>query len=131
MFWVALRRLWPAWDRALIVVKPETVIAWHRQGFKLFWRRRSTRGKIGRPRIPREHVAFVRRISTDHPEWGEDKITEELAAKFGVHHSPSTVRRYMVPRRGAPRGDQSWRTFIHNHAREVWACDFLAPLRFP
>jgi len=125
VFWVALRRLWPAWDRALIVVKPETVIAWHRQGFKLFWRRRSTRGKIGRPRIPREYVAFVRRISTDHPEWGEDKITEELAAKFGVHHSPSTVRRYMLPRHTPPRGDQTWRTFIHNHAKEVWACDFL------
>jgi hypothetical protein len=125
LFWILLRRLWSGWDRALIVVKPETVIAWHRQGFRLLWRRRSMRSKVGRPRIPREHIAFIQRISADHPEWGEDKIAEELAAKFGVDHSPSTIRRYMVPRQGSPRGDQTWRTFVRNHAKEIWACDFL------
>ena len=124
LFWILLRRLWPGWDRALIIVKPETVIAWHRQGFKILWRRRSGQS-VGRPQIPRRHIAFIRRISTDHPEWGEDKIAEELAAKFGILHSGSTVRRYMVPRRHAPRGDQTWRTFIRNHAKDVWACDFL------
>ncbi|MBD3292819.1 MAG: transposase [Armatimonadia bacterium] len=77
-------------------------------------------------RIPGEHIAFIQRISGDHPEWGEDRIAEELAVKFGVDHSPSTLRRYMVPRQGPPRGDQTWRTFTHNHAREVWTCDFLA-----
>ncbi len=125
VFWVVLRRLWPDWNRALVIVKPETVIAWHRQGFKLFWRRRSRRGPIGRPPIPQEHIAFIQRISGDHPEWGEDKIAEELAAKFGIQHSASTIRRYMVPRQGPPRGEQTWRTFIRNHAKEVWACDFL------
>ena len=125
LFWVLLRRLWPGWDRALIIVKPETVVAWHRQGFKLFWRRRSMREKVGRPCIPREHIAFIRRISGDHPEWGEDKIAEELAAKFDIQHSPSTIRRYMVPRQGPPHRKQTWRTFIRNHAKEVWACDFL------
>jgi len=124
-FWVLLRRLWSDWDRALIIVKPETVIAWHRQGFRLFWRWRSWPSKVGRPSIPRKQIAFIRRISGDHPEWGEDKIAEELAAKFGVQHSGSTIRRYMVSRHGSPRGDQTWRTFIHNHASEVWACDFL------
>jgi putative transposase len=125
VFWVILRRLWPDWNRPLVIVRPATVIAWHRKGFKLFWRRKSRRGHIGRPRIPRKHIAFIQRISGDHPEWGEDKIAEELAAKFGIQHSPSTIRRYMIPRPSAPRGDQTWRTFIHNHAREVWACDFL------
>jgi hypothetical protein len=125
LFWILLRRLWPGWDRALIVVKPATVIAWHRQGFKVLWRRRSMRGKVGRPQILREHIVFIQRISRDHPEWGEDKIAEELAAKFGIEHSGSTIRRYMVPRGRAPRGDQSWRTFIRNHAKEVWACDLL------
>ena len=124
VFWVVLRRLWSGWDRALIVVKPETVIAWHRRGFRLFWRRKSG-PFVGRPRIPRRHIAFIQRISGDHPEWGEDKIAEELAAKFGVGHSPSTIRRYMVPRGSTPRGDQTWRTFIRNHAKDVWACDFL------
>jgi hypothetical protein len=124
LFWVLLRRLWPEWDRALIVVRPETVIGWHREGFKLFWRRRSMRGKVGRPRISREHIAFIRRISGDHPEWGEDKIAEEFDAKFGIHHSASTIRRYMIVRR-PPRAKQTWRTFINNHAKQVWACDFL------
>ena len=108
VFWVALRRLWSDWARALVIVKPATVIAWHRTGFRLFWRRRSRSREIGRPPIPREHIAFIRRISGDHPEWGEDKIAEELAAKFGIQHSASTIRRYMVPRRRVPRGDQTW-----------------------
>ena len=94
VFWVLLRRLWSGWERSLLVVKPETVIAWHRQGFRIFWHRRSRGRRVGRPRIPREHRAFIRRISSNHPDWGEDKIAEELAAKFGVHHPGSTVRRY-------------------------------------
>jgi len=125
MFWVALRRFWPDWTRALVIVKPATVIGWHRRGFQAFWRRRSSNRPLGRPRIAQEHIAFIQRISRDHPEWGEDKIAEELAAKFGIEHSASTVRRYMVPRHRLPRGDQTWRTFIRNHAQELWACDFL------
>ncbi len=100
------------------------MLAWHRRGFQLLWRWKSG-PSVGRPRIPRSHIAFIRRISSDHPEWGEDKIAEEFAAKFGIQHSASTIRRYMVPRRGSPRGDQTWRTFIRNHAKEVWAYDFL------
>ncbi len=126
-FWVALHRLWSDSARSLVVVKAATVVSWHRRGFKAIWRRKSRSGKIGRPRIPRTHIAFIKRISADQPGWlagwGEDKIAEELAAKFGIHHAPSTIRVYMVRRR--PRGDQTWRTFIRNHASEVWACDFL------
>ena len=92
----------------------------------MLWRRRSRRGKVGRPQIPREHIAFIRRISSDHPEWGEDKIAKEFDAKFGTHHSASTIRRYMVRGTDGPRRTQTWHTFIRNHAREVWACDFLA-----
>jgi hypothetical protein len=101
------------------------VIAWHRQGFKLLWRRRSRGRHVGRPRIPPEHRAFIRRISGDHPEWGEDKIAEEFDAKFGIHHSASTIRRYMVRRTDGPCETQTWHTFIQNHAMDVWACDFL------
>jgi len=125
VFWVALRRLWPDWTRPLVIVKPATVIGWHRKGFQIFWRRRSRSRPLGRPRIAQKHIAFIRRISGDHPEWGEDRIAEELAAKFGTQHSASTVRRYMAPRQGSPRGNQTWRTFVRNHAKEVWACDFL------
>ena len=124
-FWVLLRRLWPGWKRSLLVVRPETVIGWHRRGFRALWKGRARRGEVGRPAIPPGHIAFIRRISGDHPEWGEDKIAEELAAKFGVHHSASTIRRYMLPRNRPPRRGQTWRTFIRNHAQAVWACDFL------
>ncbi len=123
VFWVALRRAWSGWARALVMVKPTTVIGWHRKGFSALWRRKCG---PGRPRIPRKHIAFIKRISTHHPDWGEDRIAEELVAKFGVNHSGSTIRRYMVPRRPRPpRGDQRWRTFVKNHADEMWSCDFL------
>jgi hypothetical protein len=123
-FWVWLARLWDGWKTPLILVRPETVIRWHRQGFKLYWRRKSRTRKIGRPTIPREHIDFIRRMSADNPSWGEDKIDEELRVKFGVSHSGSTIRKYMTKRR--PRRDgQKWRTFIKNHSHELFACDFM------
>jgi len=102
VFWVALRGLWPDWTRALVIVKPETVIRWHRRGFRIFWRRKSSRRPIGRPRISQEQIAFMRRISGDHPGWAEDRIVEELAARFGVEHAGSTIRSYLAPRHGPP-----------------------------
>lgn len=122
LFWVVLRRLWPNWHRPLVLVKPATVLGWHRQGFRALWRWKS---RPGRPRIPQRHIAFIRRMSAEHPEWGEDRIAEELTAKCGIHHSGSTIRRYMVPHLPRPRGGQTWRTFVRNHAAELWACDFL------
>jgi putative transposase len=122
VFWVVLSKLWSGWSRALVFVKPATVIGWHRRGFQALWRWKSG---LGRPRIPQNHIQFIRRISGDHPEWGEDRIAEELAAKLGIRHSGSTIRRYMGARRHQPRGGQTWRTFVGNHARQLWACDFL------
>ena len=121
-FWVALSKLWRDWPSSLLLVKPATVVAWHRRGYRRYWTWKC--GKPGRPRIPAEHIVFIRRISTDHPEWGEDRIAEELALKLGVTHSTSTIRRYMVRLRG-PRGGQTWRTFIRNHADQIFAVDFL------
>jgi putative transposase len=121
-FWVALSRVWQEWRSPLVVVKPATVIDWHRRGCRRYWRWKSRRP--GRPRIPAEHIAMIRRVSTAHREWGEDRIAEELALKLGVTHSTSTIRRYMV-RRGKPTGGQTWKTFISNHASQVFAVDFL------
>jgi putative transposase len=136
-FWVALSRLWTGWSSALVVVKPATVISWHRQAARSYWRWRSRRP--GRPRIPRDHIALIRRISAQNPQWGEDRIAEELAVKLGVRHSTSTIRRYMV-RRSTPRGRQTWKTFIQTypmlplslrssehgaHAQQVFAVDLL------
>jgi putative transposase len=123
-FWVWLSRLWDRWRMPLILVRPETVIRWHRQGFKLYWRWRSRAKRPGRPRIPSEHIEFIRRMSRDQPTWGEDKINEELRVKFGIIRSTSTIRKYMV--RPRPRDDgQKWRTFIKNHSHELFACDSM------
>ena len=84
-------------------------------------------GKLGRIRDAEPLFALVRRISGQHPEWGEDRIAEELAIKLGVRHSTSTIRRYMVRSR-EPRGGQRWKTFITNHARQVdQRCDQSGP----
>jgi putative transposase len=125
-FWIGLCRHWAAWRSALAIVQPETVLRWHRAGYRLFWRWRS---QAGRPRIPKEHAELIRSISRQHPELGEDQIALELETKLGVRHSPSTVRRYRwrAPKPpGPPRHpSQSWRTFLTNHAGAIWACDFV------
>jgi len=89
---------------------------------RLFW---SLLSRIWRPAIPREHIAFIRRISSDHPEYGEDRIALELEIKFGIRHSPTTIRKYMVKRRPDPRDPQAWRTFPRNQAEGIWTCDFF------
>ena len=123
-FWVWLFKIWDGWKTPLILVRPETVIRWHRQGFKRYWRWRSRPKRLGRPTIAREHIEFIMRMSRDNPSWGEDKINEELRVKFGIRHSTSTIRKYMARRR--PRRDgQKWRTFIKNHSHELFACDFM------
>ena len=123
-FWVWLSKRWLKWPAALVIVKPETVIRWHRQGFQLYWRWKSRPKRCGRPTIPPEHIDFIRRMSGDNPSWGENKIHEELRVKFGISHSSSTIRKYMTKRR--PRRDgQKWRTFIKNHSHELFACDFM------
>jgi putative transposase len=93
VFWAWLSRLWPDWRSALVIVKPDTIIRWQKKRFRDFWKRKS---KPGRPCIPRQHISFIRRISGDHPEYGEDRIALELEIKFGIKHSEATVRKYMV-----------------------------------
>ena len=121
LFWIWIRRHWPRWRDALVIVKPATVLRWHRKGHRAYWRWRS-RGKPGRPRIPQKHIAFIRRFSGDPPEWGEDRIALELKLKLGVEHSTSTIRRYMVDPASPPRS--TWRQFVASHAHEMLAIDF-------
>ena len=123
LFWSLLSRIWKDWSSELILVKPETVIRWRKKKFRDFWRRKS-QGKVGRPAIPRDHIEFIRRISSDHPEYGEDRIALELEVKFAVRHAASTVRRYMV-KRWPPSDSQAWRSFLKNQAKAIWTCDFF------
>ena len=123
VLWRWLSSLWPRWQRCLVMVKPATVIDWRRWGWRKLWGWKS-RQKPGRPPIPAEHIALIRRISRDHPEWGEDKIAHELSLKLGVTHSTSTVRKYMVPRLRPQDKSQRWLTFVTNHAAEMFGVDF-------
>ena len=120
VFWVAIMRIWSRWRSVLVVVRPATVIGWHRLGWRVFWKWKSQ----GRPAIERDHRLLIRRISREHPAWGEDRIRDELRLKLGVEHSASTIRKYMLrPEERGPMEErtksQTWRTFLKNHAREM------------
>jgi hypothetical protein len=95
IFWVCLSRLWSDWRSALAMVQPETVIRWHRQGFKLFWRWKSQSGKPGRPPISRDIRELIRRMSRDNPGWGAPRICSELLL-LGHDVAERTVAKYMV-----------------------------------
>jgi transposase InsO family protein len=111
------------WRDALVVVRPETLLRWHRQGWKLFWRLKS---RPGRPPIPRRLQALIRQMARENPLWGEERIANELRLKLGIEISPRTVGKYLPQsRRGRPRGGLSWSTFLRTHAHGILACDFL------
>jgi putative transposase len=114
------------WKDALVIVKPETLIGWHRKGFKLFWKWKS---RVGRPRLPEDIRKLIVRMASENPTWGQARVAAELAVKLGIYVSPRTVRAYWPPERGrrGPRGtsSQHWTTFVRNHAQSIVACDFL------
>ena len=116
---------WFDWRQALTIVQPETFLRWHRQGFELFWRWKS---HPGRPPIPTELQALIRRMAHENPTWGEERIANELLLKLGLRVSPRTVRKYLPKRRNHGRGQrvssQCWTTFVRNHAQAIVACDF-------
>lgn len=113
------------WKDALVIVKPETLISWHRKGFRLLWRWKSR--PRGRPRLREEIRALIRRMAQEHPLWGEELIAAELLLKLGIQLSPRTVRRYMPgskgPRKRVP--SQRWVTFVRNHVQAILTCDFF------
>jgi len=119
---VALSRLFD-WQDALAILQPKTLIRWHREGFRMFWRWKSRKG---RPRIPEDLRGLIRRMTRENPLWGEERIANELLLKMGIRISPRTVRKYMPkePSRG-PRNDRRWSAFLRNHAGEILACDFF------
>ncbi len=122
-FWVLMRRMLRDWKDHLVIVKPDTVVRWHRQGFRCYWRWRS-RSKPGRPPIPIKLIRLIRRISTENPLWGAPRIRDELVL-LGHDIAASTVARYMVRRDDRELARQSWRTFLANHMRVSAACDFF------
>jgi putative transposase len=119
--WVWLSRLWTEWRSALIVVKPETVIGWHRLGFRLYWRWKS-RHPSGRPSVSSEVADLIRRMSLANPRWGAPRLHGELM-KLGISISQATVANYMSRHRKPP--SQNWRTFLENHVKTLVSVDFF------
>jgi len=116
---VLMTRLWPSLLDAVQVVQPETVLRWHRAGFRAFWRWKS-RKKIGRSRIDRGLRDLIRRMSMENPLWGASRIHGELLM-LGFEVAQSTVSKYMV--RPSKPPSQSWKTFLRNHAEAIAAID--------
>ena len=120
--WVLLARVWKNWRSALAIVRPETVIAWHRKGFRLFWTWKVRRGKPGRPAVPREVRDWIRRMSRENPFWGAPHIHGELL-KLGITIGETSVAKYLVRCRKPP--SQTWRTFLNNHLKTLVSVDFF------
>ena len=118
---VWLYRLFPSLIDAVAVVKPATVLRWHRGGFRLYWRWKS-RSRGGRPKIPAEIRGLIREMSVANPLWGAPRIHGELL-KLGIEVGETTVAKYMV--KGTRPSSQTWKTFLRNHAAGIAAMDFL------
>src|SRR6202167_3004822 len=118
-FLIQLYRWFPSILQVLTIIRPETLVRWHRAGFRGYWRWKS-RPLGGRPRIDTELRALIRRMSVENPLWGAPRIHGELL-KLGFEIAQSSVAKYMVKRRGPP--SQGWRTFLHNHAPDIAAMD--------
>ena len=123
-FFIQLYRWFPSIPQVLTIVQPETLVRWHRAGFRCYWRWKSCpRG--GRPLIEADLRALIRRMSVENPLWGAPRIHGELL-KLGFEVAQSSVAKYMVKRRGPP--SQGWRTFLRNHALDIAAMDlFVVP----
>ena len=121
IFWVLLSKTWIGWKNSLFIVKPETVIKWHRQSFKLYWKRKSKR-KIGRPNIDYKIIALIHKMSKENSTWGAPHIQSELKL-LGYDVAESTVAKYMIKERKPP--SQTWRTFLKNHMHNTVAIDFF------
>ena len=123
-FFIQLYRWFPAILKVLTIIRPETLVRWHRAGFRCYWRWKS-RPRGGRPRIETELRVLIRRMSVENPLWGAPRIHGELL-KLGFEVAQSSVAKYMVKRRVPP--SQGWRTFLRNHAPDVAAMDlFVIP----
>jgi putative transposase len=123
MLLVLLARMVRTWKQALFIVQPDTLLRWHRQGFQLYWKYKS-RAASTKPRISPETVALIKEMARDNRLWGAERIRGELL-KLGLRVCKRTIQKYMRPARPArPRG-QNWKIFLHTHAEQVWACDFL------
>jgi putative transposase len=122
VLWIFLSRLWSDWRTVLTLVQPDTVVRWHRRGFRLYWKWKSRPRWPGRRRVPKEVRDLIRTMSRYNPLWSAPRIHGELL-KLGIEISQATVSKYMVRHRKPP--SQTWRTFLKNHAKDIVSIDFF------
>ncbi len=112
----------PSWKQALLILKPDTLLRWHRQGFRLFWRLKS-RARLGRPRLSKELVSLIQQMAAENLGWGAERIRGELL-KLGLPVAKDTIETYLRRVRPPRAPSQGWNTFLKNHAKHVWALTF-------
>jgi putative transposase len=122
LLWVAFSQLWAGWRSSLFIVRPATVLAWHRKGFQLYWRWKSRRRSVGRPPLDLDLRSLIRRMARENPTWGRRRIQAELSF-LGYEVAELTIAKYM--RRTSPRPSSTWRTFLEEHIGEIVAIDFF------
>src|SRR6202023_3352293 len=121
LLWVVLSQWWPGWRRSWHIVRPATVIAWHRRAFAWYWTRKSRRGP-GRPNVAADIRDLIRNMSQANPLWGAPHIHGDLL-KLGIEVAQSTVAKYLRRARKPP--SQTWRTFLTNHLEQMASIDFF------
>lgn len=123
LIWILLSLSWLRWRSALLIVQPATVVGWHRHSWKRYWAWKSRRSLCGRPWLAVELRELIMRMARENPLWGAQRIRGELLG-LGFEVGRESVRRYMHQARRRPPS-QTWRTFLENHAPDIWACDFF------
>ena len=111
------------WKEALLIIRPDTLLRWHRAGFRLFWRWKS-QAKPKPIQLAPETIALIQQMARENLTWGAERLRGELL-KLGIHVAKRTIQKYMLGVGPMPSPSQTWRTFLKNHADETWACDFL------
>jgi putative transposase len=119
---VLLARMIRAWKEVLFIVQPETLLRWHRELFRVFWKHKSTHSR--RPRLSAETINLIKEMAAHNRLWGAERIRGELL-KLDIRVSKRTIQKYMRQVRPIRARGQNWKTFLRNHATEIWACDFL------
>ena len=120
---VLLARMARTWKQTLFLVQPETLLRWHRELFRIFWKRKS-KVHARKPRLSPETISLIKEMAAHNRLWGAERIRGELL-KLDIQVSKRTIQKYMRHSRSKRPSGQNWRTFLRNHAAEVWACDFL------
>jgi hypothetical protein len=123
LFLFLLTRWVPNWKQVLQIIKPDTLLRWHREGFRLFWKVKS---RVQGPsnRLGAETIARIQRLARENPLWGAERIRGELL-KVGIKVAKRTIQKDMHTVRSQPPSGQSWATFLKTHGKHIWACDFV------